>query len=100
HHHHHHGHDADEIFTSWGVNTARKFTVEGIDAILTALDGGNYGQILRSKGIVPAEDGSWIYFDYVPEEHDIRTGSADITGKLCVIGSNLDETGLKTLFGV
>lgn len=100
HHHHHHGHDADEVFTSWGVNTARKFTAEGIDAILTALDGGNYGQILRSKGIVPAEDGSWIYFDYVPEEHDIRTGAADITGKLCVIGSNLDETGLKTLFGV
>ena len=100
HHHHHHGHDADEVFTSWGVNTARKFTAEGIDAILTALDGGNYGQILRSKGIVPAEDGSWIYFDYVPEEHDIRTGAADITGKLCVIGSKLDETGLKTLFGV
>ena len=100
HHHHHHGHDADEVFTSWGVNTARKFTAECIDAILTALDGGNYGQILRSKGIVPAEDGSWIYFDYVPEEHDIRTGAADITGKLCVIGSNLDETGLKTLFGV
>jgi G3E family GTPase len=100
HHHHHHGHDADEIFTSWGVNTARKFTAEGIDAILTALDGGNYGQILRSKGIVPAEDGSWIYFDYVPEEHDIRTGSADITGKLCVIGSNLNEDGLKALFGV
>ncbi len=100
HHHHHHGHDADEVFTSWGVNTARKFTAEGIDAILTALDGGTYGQILRSKGIVPAEDGSWIYFDYVPEEHDIRTGAADITGKLCVIGSKLDETGLKTLFGV
>ena len=100
HHHHHHGHDADEVFTSWGVNTARKFTAEKIDAILTALDGGQYGQILRSKGIVPAENGTWIYFDYVPEEHNVRTGSPDISGKLCVIGSNLNEEGLKELFGV
>jgi G3E family GTPase len=100
HHHHHHGHDADEIFTSWGVNTARKFTEEKIRDILTALDGGQYGQILRSKGIVPAENGTWIYFDYVPEEHDVRTGSPDINGKLCVIGSNLNEEGLKELFGV
>jgi G3E family GTPase len=100
HHHHHHGHDADEIFTSWGVNTARKFTEEKIETILTALDSGEYGQILRSKGIVSAENGSWIYFDYVPEEHDIRTGSPDINGKLCVIGANLDEDKLKALFGV
>ena len=100
HHHHHHGHDADEIFTSWGVNTARRFTEEKIRDILVALDGGQYGQILRSKGIVPAENGTWIYFDYVPEEHDVRTGSPDINGKLCVIGSNLNEEGLKELFGV
>jgi len=100
HHHHHHGHDADEIFTSWGVNTAKKFTTEQIETILTGLDSGEYGQILRSKGIVSGADGTWIYFDYVPEEHDIRTGSPDINGKLCVIGSELKEDKLNTLFGV
>ena len=100
HHHHHHGHDADEIFTSWGVNTAKKYTSQQIDDILTGLDSGEYGQILRSKGIVAGTDGTWIYFDYVPEEHDIRTGSPDINGKLCVIGAELKEDGLKTLFGV
>ncbi|MBP5632068.1 MAG: GTP-binding protein, partial [Clostridia bacterium] len=100
HHHHHQGHDADEIFTSWGVNTAKKFTTGQIETILTGLDSGEYGQILRSKGIVSAADGTWIYFDYVPEEHDIRTGSPDINGKLCVIGAELKEDKLKTLFGV
>ena len=100
HHHHHHGHDADEVFTSWGVNTARKFTEAQIKTILTALDSGEYGQIIRSKGIVAGENGTWIYFDYVPEEHDIRTGMPDINGKLCVIGAQLKEDALKTLFGV
>ena len=99
-HDHHHHHHADEVFTSWGVETARKFTAEGIANALTELDTGKYGMVLRAKGILCAEDGSWIHFDYVPEEHDIRTGSADITGKLCVIGSKLDESGVAELFGV
>ena len=99
-HHHHHHHHADEVFTSWGVETARKFTAEAIGHALTELDSGKYGMVLRAKGILPATDGSWIHFDYVPEEHDIRTGSADITGKLCVIGSQLDEAAVAGLFGV
>ena len=82
------------------METARKFTPAAIEAALTALDSGKYGMVLRAKGILAAEDGSWIHFDYVPEEHDIRTGSADITGKLCVIGSKLDESGVAALFGV
>ena len=82
------------------METARKFTAETIEHALTELDSGKYGMVLRAKGILPAEDGSWIHFDYVPEEHDIRTGSADITGKLCVIGSKLDESGVAALFGV
>ena len=99
-HHHHHDHHADEVFTSWGIETAKKFTAEQIENALTELDSGKYGFVLRAKGIIPAIDGSWIHFDMVPEEHDIRTGSADITGKLCVIGSKLDEAGVAALFGV
>ena len=100
HHHHHHDHDADEVFTSWGVETARKFDKETVEKALHALDSGKYGMILRAKGILPAADGSWIYFDYVPEETNVRLGSADITGKLCVIGSKLDEQAIAQLFGV
>ena len=100
HHHHHHDHDADEVFTSWGVETARKFDKDAVEKALHALDSGKYGMILRAKGILPAIDGSWIYFDYVPEETNVRLGSADITGKLCVIGSKLDEQAIAQLFGV
>ena len=100
HHHHHHDHDADEVFTSWGVETAKKFEKETVEKALHALDSGKYGMILRAKGILPAADGSWIHFDYVPEEYNVRTGSADITGKLCVIGSKLDEHAIAELFGV
>ena len=95
--HHHH---ADEVFTSWGVETAKKFTAEAIHHALEELDSGKYGIILRAKGILPAADGSWIHFDYVPEEHDVRTGSAAVIGKLCVIGSKLDEKAVAELFGV
>jgi G3E family GTPase len=98
HHHHHHGHDADEIFTSWGMETPVKFTMERIDSILKALDSGDYGVILRAKGMVPAEDGTWIYYDYVPEESDVRTGKPQVTGKICVIGSELKEDELAKLF--
>ena len=97
HHHHHH---ADEVFTSWGAETPKQFTQADIDRILTALDSGEYGAILRAKGIVPAADGQWLHFDYVPQEHEVRYGSADYTGRLCVIGSQLKEDGLKTLFGL
>ena len=97
HHHHHH---ADEVFTSWGAETPKQFTQADIDRILTALDSGEYGAILRAKGIVPAADGQWLYFDYVPQEHEVRYGAADYTGRLCVIGSQLKEDGLKTLFGL
>ena len=100
HHHHHHHHHADEVFTSWGVETAKKFTAEEIAAALKKLDSREYGFILRAKGIVAAQDGSWIHFDYVPGEQDIRTGSAAVTGKLCVIGSELDEHDIAQLFGV
>ena len=99
-HDHHHHHHADEVFTSWGVETARKFEKETIKTALKALDSGDYGMVLRAKGILPAVDGSWIHFDYVPEETNIRSGSADVTGKLCVIGSKLDEKGIAQLFGV
>ncbi len=99
-HHDHHHHHADEVFTSWGVETHKKFTAEAVKEALHALDSGKYGMILRAKGILPCEDGTWIHFDFVPEEIDIRTGSADITGKLCVIGSKLDEAGVAALFGV
>ena len=100
HEHHHHHHHADEVFTSWGVETAKKFDKAAIEAAVHELDSGKYGTILRAKGILPAVDGTWIHFDYVPEECNVRTGSADITGKLCVIGSKLDEAGVAALFGV
>ena len=97
HHHHHH---ADEVFTSWGRETPKAFTQADIEHILTELDTERYGKILRAKGIVPAGDGTWIEFDFVPEEHDIRTGSPDYTGRLCVIGSELQEEKLAELFGL
>ncbi|SOY29304.1 Putative metal chaperone YciC [Acetatifactor muris] len=96
--HDHHDHHADEVFTSWGKESPAKFTRERIESILTALDSGEYGAILRSKGMVPAEDGTWIYFDYVPEEHDIRAGKPEVTGKYCVIGAELKEDKLEELF--
>jgi len=99
-HDHAHHHHADEVFTSWGVETAKKFDKAFLEAALKELDSGKYGMILRAKGIVPASDGTWIHFDYVPEEENIRLGGADITGKLCVIGSKLDEKGIAALFGV
>ncbi len=99
HDHDHHGHHhADEVFTSWGKESPAKFTAERIESILTALDSGEYGAILRAKGMVPGQDGSWIYFDYVPEEHDIRTGRPEVTGKYCVIGAQLKEDKLEELF--
>ena len=101
HHHHHHGHDADEVFGSWGVETPKKFSVEEMETILGMLeDQTRFGAVLRAKGIVPATDGKWIHFDYVPGEQNIRYGSAGVTGRLCVIGSKLNETELKALFGV
>ena len=100
HEHHHHHHHADEVFTSWGVETSKKFDKATVEAALKALDTEKYGMILRAKGILPAQDGSWIHFDYVPEEASIRSGSPDITGKLCVIGSKLDEAAIAQLFGV
>ena len=98
-HDHHHHHHADEVFTSWGVETPKTFTAQGIEHILEELDSGEYGKILRAKGIVNGE-GGWLEFDYVPEEHDVRPGHPDYTGRLCVIGAELKEDALKTLFGV
>ncbi len=100
HHHEGHHHHADEVFTSWGTETIKKFTEKELQAALYALDTGRYGFVLRAKGIVACADGGWLHFDYVPEELNIRTGSAAVTGKLCVIGANLDETAIKALFGV
>ena len=88
------------MFTSWGVETPRKFTEEEISAALAALDSGEYGAILRAKGIVPAADGGWIHFDYVPFEPNIRRGGAEVTGRLCVIGAELKEDGVAALFHV
>ena len=117
-HHHHHDHDhgeecscgchdhdhghhhADEVFTSWGRETVKPFAKEELERILTELDLGECGAILRAKGIVPAGDGSWLHFDYVPEEHQVRTGPADYTGRLCVIGAELKEDRLAALFGL
>ena len=99
-HHHHHHHHADDVFTSWGRETARKFTADEIEGCLMALEDEKYGTILRAKGIVPAEDGTWIHFDYVPGEPDVRTGSSAIIGRLCVIGSKIDEKALAELFNV
>ena len=98
--HDHHHHHADEVFTSWGRETHLKFERAAIEHALKELDSGKYGMVLRAKGILPCVDGSWIHFDMVPEEIDIRTGKADIHGKLCVIGSKLDEAGIAKLFGV
>jgi len=100
HDHDHHHHHADEVFTSWGAETVKVFTQSEIERILTALDSGEYGAILRAKGIVSAEGGKWLHFDYVPEEHEVRFGSADYTGRLCVIGSQLREHELHHLFGL
>ena len=97
HHHHHH---ADEVFTSWGKETPKAFSQADIQRILTALDSGDYGKILRAKGIVSGSDGAWVEFDYVPEEHDIRPGKPDYTGRLCVIGAELREDKLAELFGL
>ncbi len=97
HHHHHH---ADEVFTSWGRETPKAFTKAGIEKILSALDSGEYGNILRAKGIVNGEDGTWIEFDYVPEEPEVRAGHPDYTGRLCVIGAELKEDKLAQLFGL
>ena len=99
HHHHHHGHDADEIFTSWGVETAKKFSEADIRAALAELDSGKYGMILRAKGIVDGPEG-WLEFDFVPGEAEVRTRSADVTGRLVVIGSKMDEKAISALFGV
>ncbi len=97
HHHHHH---ADEVFTSWGKETPKAFTKAGIEQILAALDSGEYGSILRAKGIVNGGDGAWIEFDYVPGEHEVRAGRPDYTGRLCVIGAELKEEKLSQLFGL
>ena len=98
-HHHHHDHDADEVFTSWGVETARKFTKAEVEHALTELDTGNYGMILRSKGIVNGGADGWLEFDYVPGEWEVRARGADVGGKLVVIGSKLNEKAIAELFG-
>ena len=101
HEHHHHHHHADEVFTSWGRETTKQYTEEEIRNALAALDDAlEYGIILRAKGIVPATDGRWIHFDHVPGEIDVRYGAADVIGKLCVIGSKIDEAAIAELFGV
>ncbi len=110
HHHHHedghcscghdHHHHADEVFTAWGRETHKKFSEAELQAALLSLDTSRFGIVLRAKGIVPCTDGGWLHFDFVPGESNIRKGVADITGKLCVIGSNLDEDGVAKLFGV
>ena len=101
-HHHHHGHHhADEIFTSWGKETVRTYTKDEISSILKSLESEEiYGTILRAKGMVAGADGEWIYFDMVPEEHEVRSGSAEYTGRVCVIGSKLNEEKLAELFGL
>ena len=100
-HHDHHHHHADEVFTSWGRETIRKFTRENLEKMLEALSASDeYGIILRAKGMLPAEDGTWIYFDMVPEETEIREGAPEYTGRLCVIGSKLKEDKLAELFGM
>ena len=100
HDHHHHHHHADEVFTSWGVETTRQFTREEIEDILSQFTSGLYGAVLRAKGIVAGADGQWIHFDYVPGEENVRTGAASTIGRLCVIGSKIDEKALAALFQV
>jgi G3E family GTPase len=98
-HEHHHHHDADDVFTSWGMETPHKYTMDEIKEMLSKLeDEETFGIVLRTKGMVPAEDGTWIEFDYVPGEADVRTGTADVTGKFCVIGAELNEDNLEKLF--
>ena len=99
-HDHHHHHHADEVFTSWGRETPKAFSQADILKILTALDSGEYGKILRAKGIVNGTGGAWVEFDYVPQEHEVRTGRPDYTGRLCVIGAELNEEKLAELFGL
>ncbi len=99
HHHHHHDHDADEVFESWGMETPHTYTAEEVAAMLNALeDQDKYGFVLRSKGMLPAADGTWIHFDYVPGEPEVRIGAADVTGKICVIGAGLQQDNLEQLF--
>ncbi|MFR3768763.1 MAG: CobW family GTP-binding protein [Blautia sp.] len=101
HHHDHHHHHADEVFTSWGRETVKKYSRENLEKILATLsESGEYGVILRAKGMLPAEDGTWIYFDMVPEETEIREGAPEYTGRLCVIGSKLNEEKLAEIFGL
>ncbi len=101
HHHgeHHHDHHADEVFTSWGIETTRKFTTNEIESALMMLDSGRFGVILRAKGVVDASDGKWVHFDYVPGEINVRVGTASVIGKICVIGAQLDEIGISKIFG-
>ena len=100
-HDHEHHHHADDIFTSWGTETPKKYDREELDSILKKLsESEEYGKVLRSKGMLPCTDGTWMYFDLVPEEYEIREGSADFTGRICVIGSELKEDALKELFEV
>ena len=100
-HDHHHHHHADEVFTSWGTETAHKFTEDGLRASLASLDDPNTcGMILRAKGIVPLTDGTWAHFDYVPGEVNVRRGTSEITGKICVIGSKLDTDKIPGVFGI
>lgn len=100
-HDHHHHHHADEVFTSFGVETTHKFTMENIEKALSSLANfAEYGQVLRAKGIVEGEDGQWIHFDYVPGEPDVRAGSAAVTGMLCVIGADIEEDRIRELFGL
>ncbi len=99
-HDHHDHHHADEVFTSWGVETAKRFTQAELQSALLSLDTGRFGMVLRAKGIVPCADGGWLHFDYVPGEMNVRNGGADVIGKLCVIGAQLDEQGVAKLLGV
>ena len=98
--HHHHDHDADEVFTSWGRETAHKYSRDALEQALAALDGGEYGMILRAKGIVDGGADGWLEFDMVPGEHEVRASTPDVTGKLCVIGSQLKEAEIAALFGL
>lgn len=96
--HHHSEHDADEVFGSWGMETPARYTKDEVEHCLAELGSGQYGTVLRAKGMLPSEDGSWIHFDYVPEESNVRSGAADVTGKICVIGADLDDDALDALF--
>lgn len=99
-HEHHHHHHADEVFSNFGVETAKKFTKEELESALSKLSSEEYGSVLRAKGIVAGAEGVWYHFDFVPEEYEVRTGAADVTGRMCVIGAKLEEEKIKALFGV